>query len=141
MEMPSRRSDPSALPGALNVVRLSAALQGVLGVVLGGATIQQWHTQGGDTAGDALLVIGMVQILFSLAVVGAGAWLGRRSATARTWLTCLEAINAAAVLSRVLTPAAVLSLLLDALVVLALWTPEASAAISAASPAGTTPRR
>jgi hypothetical protein len=121
------------LPGAVDVVRLVAALQGALGVVLGGATLQQWHAHAsGDAAGDALLVVGALQIVFSLAVVTAGAYLGRLSESARVWLTCLEAVNAAAVLSQMLTPVVVISLLLDALVVLALWLPEVSTAMSAA---------
>src|SRR5258708_40320524 len=110
------------LPGAVRVARLAAALQGALGVLLGIATLLQWHAHGGDTdSGDALLVIGVAQVAFSLAVVAAGALLGRLSERARVVLTCLQAVNAAAVLSQALTPAMVVSLLLDALVVLALW--------------------
>jgi hypothetical protein len=115
------------------VVRLAAALQGALGLLLGAANALRWHAQGGgDAASDALLVVAGVQIAFSLAVLAAGAWLGRLSERARVALTCMEAINAAAVLSQVLTPAMVVSLLLDALIVLALWTPEVSAAIAGA---------
>jgi len=118
------------LPGALRVARLAAATQGIFGILLGAATLLRWHGSGADS--DALLVIGDVQISFSLAVIGAGALLGGLSDQARIALTCLEAVNAAAVLSQVLTAAALLSLLLDALVVGALWRPEASDAMAAA---------
>jgi hypothetical protein len=128
-----RRRAASALPGALSVVRLAAALQGALGVALGVANLLRWRAAGGGDASDALLAVGAMQIAFSLAVVAAGAWLGRLSDTARIALTCMEAVNATAVLSQVLTPATVVTLLLDALIVLALWTPEVSAAITGAA--------
>jgi len=119
------------LPGALRVARLAAATQGVFGILLGAATLLRWRAEGAAD-GDALLVVGAVQISFSLAVIGAGALLGRLSEQSRVALTCLEVVNAAAVLSQVLTPAALLSLLLDALVVGALWTSSASDAMAAA---------
>src|SRR5258708_18725974 len=112
------------LPGAVRVVRLAAALQGALGLLLGAATLLQWHAHGGDSdAGDALLVVGAVQIAFSLAVLGAGALLGRLSEPARVALTCLEALNAAAVLGQALSAAAPLNLALHGLVTPALSPP------------------
>jgi len=121
------------LPGAVRVVRLAAALQGALGVLLGAATLLQWHAHGGDTdGGDALLVVGAVQVLFSLAVIGAGALLGRLSDAARVTLTCLEALNAAAVFGQALGPASLVNLVLDGLAMGALWLPAVGAAMTAA---------
>lgn len=121
------------LPGSVRVARLAAALQGALGLALGGATFLQWHQQGpGGDGSDALLVVGAAQVLFSLGVIAAGALLGRLDERARIGLTCLEALNATAVMSLVLTPAVMVSLVLDALVVIALWMPEVSAAMAAA---------